>query len=42
MAIATPKRFTIEEYHRLTELVFFTEDDRVELIGGEFFEMASH
>lgn len=41
MAIATPKRFTIEEYHRLTELGFFTEDDRVELIGGEFFDMAA-
>jgi Uma2 family endonuclease len=41
MAIATPKRFTIEEYHRLTELGFFTEDDRVELISGEFFEMAA-
>ncbi|EAW38640.1 Uma2 family endonuclease [Lyngbya sp. PCC 8106] len=41
MAIATPKRFTIEEYHRLTELGFFTEDDRVELIGGELFKMAA-
>ena len=41
MAIATPKRFTIEEYHRLTKLGFFTEDDRVELIGGEFFDMAA-
>jgi Uma2 family endonuclease len=41
MAIATPKRFTVAEYHRLTELGFFTEDDRVELISGEFFEMAA-
>ncbi|KKD35868.1 Uma2 family endonuclease [Limnoraphis robusta] len=41
MAIATPKRFTVAEYHRLTELGFFTEDDRVELISGEFFDMAA-
>ncbi|MDY7023264.1 MAG: Uma2 family endonuclease [Cyanobacteriota bacterium] len=41
MTIATPKRFTISEYHQLTELGFFTEDDRVELIGGEIFKMAA-
>ncbi|MEL7039542.1 MAG: Uma2 family endonuclease [Cyanobacteria bacterium J06592_8] len=41
MAIATPKRFTISEYHQLTELGFFTEDDRVELIAGEIFQMAA-
>lgn len=41
MAIATPKRFTVAEYHRLTELGFFTEDDRVELISGELFKMAA-
>jgi Uma2 family endonuclease len=41
MKIATPKSFTIEEYHRLTELGFFTEDHRVELIHGEIIEMAA-
>lgn len=41
MAIATPKRFTIEEYHRLAELRFFTEDDRVELMNGEILNMAA-
>lgn len=40
MTILTPKRFTIEEYHRLAELGFFTEDDRVELIRGEIIEKA--
>ena len=35
MSIATAKRFTIAEYHRLTELGFLGEDDRVELIQGE-------
>jgi Uma2 family endonuclease len=32
-------RFTVEEYHRLGELGFFTEDDRVELIRGEIVDM---
>ncbi len=35
MNVPTLKRFTIEEYHRLTELGFFQEDDRVELIRGQ-------
>ena len=35
MSIATAKRFTIAEYHPLTELGFLGEDDRVELIKGE-------
>lgn len=34
------KRFTIAEYHRLGELGFFGEDDRVELIRGEIVEMS--
>ncbi|MBW4578811.1 MAG: Uma2 family endonuclease [Tildeniella nuda ZEHNDER 1965/U140] len=38
---ATPKRFTIAEYHRLTEIGFFAEDDRVELIRGEINKMAA-
>ncbi|MEG4209307.1 Uma2 family endonuclease [Microcoleus sp. Pol11C3] len=41
MSIATAKRFTIAEYHRLTELGFFSEDDRVELIKGELVNMAA-
>ncbi len=41
MAIATVKKFTIQDYHRLTELGFFQEDDRVELIRGEIIEMAA-
>ncbi len=41
MTILTPKRFTIEEYHRLAELGFLTEDDRVELIRGEIIQMAA-
>jgi Uma2 family endonuclease len=35
------KRFTIAEYHRLTEMGFFAEDDRVELIRGQIIEMAA-
>lgn len=41
MTITTAKRFTIEEYHRLTELGFFHEDDRIELIRGEIMQMAA-
>ncbi len=36
-----PKRFTIEDYHRLIELGFFTENDRVELIRGELMQMVA-
>ncbi|MBD2774495.1 Uma2 family endonuclease [Iningainema tapete] len=39
MTITTAKRFTIAEYHRLAELGFFGEDERVELIKGELFQM---
>lgn len=39
MIAVTPKRFTIEEYHRLGELGFFGEDERVELIRGEIIKM---
>lgn len=35
------KRFTIAEYHRLTELGFFGEGDRVELIKGELVNIAA-
>ncbi|QLE55185.1 Uma2 family endonuclease [Nostoc sp. TCL26-01] len=41
MSLATIKRFTINEYHRLIELGFFAEDDRVELIKGEILQMAA-
>lgn len=41
MKIAQPKRFTLEEYHELTEIGFFHEGDRIELIRGEIFEMAA-
>jgi Uma2 family endonuclease len=29
-----PRRFTVEEYHRMAELGVLTEDDRVELLEG--------
>lgn len=41
MTITIAKHFTIAEYHRLTEIGFFSEDDRFELIHGEIFEMAA-
>jgi Uma2 family endonuclease len=33
-------RFTVEEYHKMGEAGIFSEDDRVELVGGEIVEMA--
>jgi Uma2 family endonuclease len=33
-------RWTVAEFERLAELGFFTEDDRIELIGGELVPMA--
>ncbi|OKH39087.1 hypothetical protein NIES2119_08125 [[Phormidium ambiguum] IAM M-71] len=41
MNIVQAKRFTLEEYHKLTEIGFFNEDDRIELIRGEIIEMAA-
>ena len=41
MIAATRKKFTIEEYHRLIDLGFFTENDRIELIRGEIIEIAA-
>ncbi len=41
MTLATVKRFTIAEYHRLTEWGFFADDDKVELIRGEIITMAA-
>ncbi len=40
MVTATHRKFTIDEYHRLVDLGFFTENDRIELIRGEIIEMA--
>jgi Uma2 family endonuclease len=37
-----PKRFTLDDYHRLIEIGFFKDGDRIELIRGELFEMAAH
>lgn len=37
----TPKRFTIGDYHRLIELGFLTENDRVELIRGQLMQMVA-
>ncbi len=41
MSIAQTKRFTLDEYHRLTELGFFHEDNHIELINGEIIEMVA-
>lgn len=41
MSIAQTKRFTLDEYHRLTELGFFHEDNHIELINGEIIEIAA-
>ncbi|MBE9052934.1 Uma2 family endonuclease [Nostocales cyanobacterium LEGE 11386] len=41
MSITQTKRFTLNEYHRLTELGFFPEDDHIELINGEIIQMVS-
>ena len=40
MVAATRKKFTIDEYHELVDIGFFTENDRIELIRGEIMEMA--
>ena len=39
MVTVTHRHFTLEEYHRLGELGFFGEDERVELIRGEIIKM---
>jgi Uma2 family endonuclease len=35
------RRFTVEEYHRMTQAGVLSEDDRVELIEGAVVEMAA-
>ncbi len=37
---AVRHRFTVGEYRKMGEAGIFSEDDRVELIGGEVVEMA--
>ncbi|MFN7503897.1 MAG: Uma2 family endonuclease [Dolichospermum sp.] len=41
MNVVTAKRFTVAEYHRLGEIGFFREDERVELIKGEIIHKAA-
>ncbi|MBW4599363.1 MAG: Uma2 family endonuclease [Calothrix sp. FI2-JRJ7] len=41
MTVITKKRFTIDEYHKLIELGFLKEQDRIELIRGELIEMTA-
>ena len=41
MSVVIPKRFTIDEYHRLIELGFLQEGDRIELIRGELIQMVA-
>ncbi|NMG11845.1 Uma2 family endonuclease [Brasilonema sp. UFV-L1] len=41
MNVVTPKRFTIDEYHRLISLGFLTQGDRIELIRGELIQMTA-
>lgn len=41
MNVVTPKRFTIDEYHRLISLGFLTEGARIELIRGELIQMTA-
>lgn len=41
MSMTQAKRFTLAEYHKLTELGFFREDDHIELINGEIIEMVA-
>jgi Uma2 family endonuclease len=40
-ATVTPYRFTVDDYYRMTEAGIFDEDSRVELIEGEFIQMAA-
>ncbi|ALF54467.1 hypothetical protein ACX27_19070 [Nostoc piscinale CENA21] len=39
MTIIQPKRFTLDEYHELTKLGFFHEDEHIELINGEIIQI---
>lgn len=41
MMITTTRRFTLDEYHRLIDIGFFHEDERIELIRGELVQMVA-
>ncbi len=41
MSITTTRHFTLDEYHRLIEIGFFHEDERIELIRGEIVKKAA-
>jgi Uma2 family endonuclease len=41
MNVVTPKRFTLDEYHRLIKLGFLTEEHRIEFIRGELIQMTA-
>lgn len=42
MATTSPRRlFTVDDYHRMADAGILTEDDRVELLGGEIRVMAA-
>ncbi len=46
LSIAKPdrpqlKQFSIEEYHQLLEIGFFSEGDRIELVRGDLIQMAA-
>ena len=41
MTTIQAKRFTLEEYHKLSEIGFFHEDDRIQLINGELVEIVA-
>ncbi len=41
MTVAIEKRFSSAEYHHLTEIGFFSEDDHIELIKGKINYMAA-
>ncbi|MBW4549699.1 MAG: Uma2 family endonuclease [Aphanocapsa sp. GSE-SYN-MK-11-07L] len=41
MTLTTAKRFSLDEYHQLTDLGFFKPGDRIELVRGEIISMAA-
>lgn len=40
MASQAHRRFTVADYERMVTAGILTEDDRIELVGGEIFEMS--
>lgn len=41
MSLTTTRHFTLDEYHRLIDIGFFHEDERIELIRGELVQMVA-